>query len=546
MSNLADITLDFLHEVDPETIRELRKTLSYDERKQLDKLLYSPRLPVPQPGPQTDFYHTEADIAVYGGSAGSGKSFALLLDFARSEFISNPKYNFVIFRRETGEVTQPGSLWDTSLQVFPMIGGVSRQNDHSWKFKSGCWGRFAHLQHEKDKYTWKGAQVNRIGFDELTTFTEGQFFYLLSRARSMSGIPAKIRATTNPQPGWVKTFLGPWVDKNYPQDQKAKSGELRWFIRDEDTGAIRWVDKDYMTDDGIKPMSVTFIRASIYDNKKMLAVSNEYLTKLKSLDLVEQRRLLHGDWDAMDGAFFEEFSEPLHCCPPLFRPPTEDGPLPPLPGHWEFFAGLDWGYSARGAMAFVLLGLDERGTCHLIDSIHITKITNAHMATLICGMLAKWGLPLHVPIACDPSMWNQTQTKWGWNGEKNIEAFWRAGLSGVLGADNSRVDGWSQVRNFLHMPGAFKIWRANGSNEHLIKLFPTMEYSKTKLNDMATDGDDHLHDSLRYALMTRPEPAKPVKLAPVDYLIHGKVYQSPSQLPHALTPEPIYEEYNSW
>ncbi len=83
-------------------------------------------------------------------------------------------------------------------------------------------------------------------------------------------------------------FLAPWLDRAHPQ--KAASGELRWFIRVD--GKICWVDEG--TPDA---RSVTFVRASVYDNKILLAKDPGYLSNLKALPAVDRARLLDGDWD---------------------------------------------------------------------------------------------------------------------------------------------------------------------------------------------------------------------------------------------------------
>ncbi|MDV7391807.1 hypothetical protein RZS08_10655, partial [Arthrospira platensis SPKY1] len=74
----------------------------------------------PQPGPQTAFLSSPADIVIYGGSSGGGKTFGLLLEAARN--INNPEYGGVIFRREQTMITNEGGLRDTALQLYPYLG----------------------------------------------------------------------------------------------------------------------------------------------------------------------------------------------------------------------------------------------------------------------------------------------------------------------------------------------------------------------------------------------------------------------------------------
>lgn len=250
----------------------------------------------PQPGPQRLFLESAADIVVYGGAAGGGKSYALLLEAARHTRL--PNYGAVIFRRTMKQVRNKGGLWDESMGLYPYLGGRPRQNILEWIFRSGSTVKFDHLQHEKDKVSWQGSQVPLIAYDELTHFTDSQFFYLLSRSRSSCGIIPYYRATCNADANsWVKVFLAPWVDKKY-QGKPAKSGEIRWFIRDDDK--LKWVPES--TEDA---MSVTFVAASVFDNKILLEQNPQYLARLRALNRVDRMRLLYGDWDIVeDGNMF--------------------------------------------------------------------------------------------------------------------------------------------------------------------------------------------------------------------------------------------------
>ena len=92
---------------------------------------------------------------------------------------------------------------------------------------------FAHMQHDKDKYSWKSAAVALIIFDQLETFLASQFFYMLSRNRSLSGVRPYIRASANPEPGWLADFLDWWIDDDgwaIPE----RSGVIRWMVREND------------------------------------------------------------------------------------------------------------------------------------------------------------------------------------------------------------------------------------------------------------------------------------------------------------------------
>ena len=262
----------------------------------------------PQPGPQEKFLKSKADIAIYGGSAGGGKSFALLLEPLYHYY--NKNFTGVIFRRSTTQIRNPGGLWDESMKLYSHLSGANpRQSGLTWDFDTGVKIKFAHLEHEKTVYEWQGSQLTFIGFDELTHFSQEQFFYMLSRNRSMAGTPGYVRATCNPDcNSWVRGLIDWWIgDDGYAI--KERSGVVRWFIRSDDK--IIWADsrKELIDKYGPEtiPKSLTFISASIFDNKILLEKDPNYLANLKALSRVERMRLLGGNWNVRNvyGMFFQ-------------------------------------------------------------------------------------------------------------------------------------------------------------------------------------------------------------------------------------------------
>lgn len=272
----------------------------------------------PQPGPQTTFLSSPADIAIYGGAAGGGKSFSLLLDPLRH--ISNPAFNAVLFRRTLADVRKPGSLLDTSRDLYSAIGARLRQDTFTWTFKRGSTVAFGHLEHEGTVTDWQGAQVCVIGFDELTHFTRSQFFYMLSRNRSTCGIRPYIRATTNPDAdSWVAEFIAWWIDQETGLPVPERAGAIRWFARIGDI--LQWADSS----DELKerfpdclPKSLTFIPARLEDNAILMSADPGYLANLKALPRVDRERLLGGNWRIKPAAglyFRREWCEVVDAIP---------------------------------------------------------------------------------------------------------------------------------------------------------------------------------------------------------------------------------------
>ncbi len=253
----------------------------------------------PQKGPQEVFLSTPADIAIYGGAAGGGKTYALLLESLRH--IKNPGFGAVIFRRQSIQITQEGGLWDSSFEVYGSIRGAVPKTSprRHWRFHSGARISFAHIDGDKDLSKWQGSQIALIGYDELTHFTKRQFFYMLSRNRSGCGIKPYIRATCNPDAdSWVAEFISWWIDAETGYPLRERSGKIRYMARiNED---IIWADtKQELVSKGVNEgdvKSVTFIASTIEDNKILLKNDPSYLANLKALPLVEREQLLKGNW----------------------------------------------------------------------------------------------------------------------------------------------------------------------------------------------------------------------------------------------------------
>jgi phage terminase large subunit-like protein len=261
----------------------------------------------PQKGPQETFLSSPADIAIYGGAAGGGKTWALLLEPLRH--VHNGEFGAVFFRRTTVQVRNEGGLWDESMKLYPLLGASPKEHVLSWDFPSGATISFAHLEHDKTVLNWQGAQIALICFDELTHFSESQFWYMVSRNRSMSGVRPYIRATCNPDvDSWVAGFVSWWIDQETGLAIPERAGVLRWFVRVNNT--LFWAD----TADELRerfpetsPKSATFIPARLSDNAALMAADPGYLANLMALPQVERERLLGGNWKvrAIAGLFFK-------------------------------------------------------------------------------------------------------------------------------------------------------------------------------------------------------------------------------------------------
>ena len=273
----------------------------------------------PQEGPQTMFMATPASICVYGGAAGGGKSYGLLLSPLRYKNV--PGFGCTIFRRNFNQIFAQGGLWDESMQIYRGVRGSDPKYARGqWWFRDKDGSivskvTFAHIERDEDVHKWQGSQICEIGFDELTHFSEKTFFYMLSRNRSTCGVTPFVRATCNPDAdSWVAKFIEWWIDPNTGYPIPERSGKIRWFIRRNETlywantRQELWEQFNLQTEEERQePRSVTFIASKLSDNQELLRVNPGYLANLKALSVIERERLLNGNWKikAAAGLFFK-------------------------------------------------------------------------------------------------------------------------------------------------------------------------------------------------------------------------------------------------
>lgn len=353
----------------------------------------------PQPGPQTDFLSADADIVVYGGAAGGGKTWALLAEAQRYTNIKG--FGGVVFRRTFPQITGEGQLWDAAQEMYAPLGARFRHSNLQAIFPCGARITFAHLQHEKNKQDWMGSQLAFIGWDELTHFTKSQFTYLLSRNRTMCGIRPYVRATCNPDAGsWVKDFLAPWVDRN--SKIKAESSEVLFL--DRQGGGFKYYKQDDPEAVAIAEMdpqrlkTVSFIAANVYDNEILLRHNPGYLANLKALDEIDRRRLLEGDWDVQEG---DKLLNPEHF--DIYE--DRDIPWDHIDykvRYWDLAATTKKEHKNAAHTAGVLMGLDNRTRiCYILD-VRRVRFSPTDVERLVTRTAEEDGVEVEIVMEQEP------------------------------------------------------------------------------------------------------------------------------------------------
>lgn len=266
----------------------------------------------PQKGPQEIALACPADILLYGGQAGGGKTYKLLMGHLR--WHHHRAFRSIFFRRTTVHIRSPGGPWDEAGMMYPAVRARAIDHQLTYVFPSGSRAKFAHLEHETDVNNYQGSQIPLINFDELTHFTLKQFRYMLSRNRSIHGFPCKVKASCNPDPD---SFVRKMIDWYIGEDGyaiKKRSGIVRWFIMHENEyiwgnspGEVIFLGEQLgIPRQDIAPRSFSFVSASLEDNVKLMEKDPGYRARLLNLDKVERARLLHGNWNirATAGAYF--------------------------------------------------------------------------------------------------------------------------------------------------------------------------------------------------------------------------------------------------
>jgi phage terminase large subunit len=407
-------------------------------------------------GPQEDFLAAGETDVLYGGAAGGGKSYAMLVDPLR--FAHRAAHRGLIIRRSMPELRE---LIDKSRELYPKAfpGCKYKEVEKLWNFPSGAKIEFGFLERDADVYRYQGQAYSWIGFDEITHLpTEFAWNYLASRLRTTdSEIQTYMRCTANPGGAGAT-----WVKKRYIDP--APSYES--FI-------------------GADGLTRKFIPARLQDNP-FLATDGRYEQMLKALPPTQRQQLLDGNWDVSEGAAFTEFVPQLHVITPF-----------EIPVHWERIKGIDYGYASESACIWGAVDPSD-GTLIIYRELYRKGLLGTDLADLITNM--ELADPFSVPGVLDTACWSRTGTTGPTIGETLI----RAGHK-LRRADKNRIQGKIQIHEYLKVmqSGRPRIQIFN-TCPNLIRELQSIPLDKKNPEDVDTHAPDHAYDALRYLIMSRP------------------------------------------
>lgn len=425
------------------------------------KVLYEP---TPK---QAEFHAADEDIVLYGGAAGGGKSYAMLVDALR--YCQFDGYRGLLIRRTSPMLKE---LISVSRSLYPKAfpGAKFNKSDNMWYFPSGATIQFGYLDREEDLDNYQGLPYSYIGFDEIQhQRSDAGFIYLLSRLRNANpAIKCYIRASANPGGSpWVKELF---IDSAEPNTTFYKNGLSYRFI------PAKLEDNPYLdTPQGDEEMS-------------------PYRKMLMALPEVQRKQLLEGDWMVGEDAMFA-FAEAVHV--------TKE--LPPM--HWSVINSLDYGYKDPAAS---LWGAVCPRTGQIIIYSELECLQHDHVSWGKAVLEHEGYVAQGVDRIIDDSVFRMS----GHVGPGVREQLAKIGLQ-PRPADRNREAGWNQVyqRLLINPETGVPQLLVHESCVKLIEQLLTARINPKKPDDIdekriKSKGRMHhwdLLDALRYLLMSRPQ-----------------------------------------
>ena len=431
----------------------------------------------PQPKQRLALECTSQEL-FFGGAAGGGKSDFMLLDFLQQANTYGKYCKGILFRRTNSELEE---LQERAEQVYKPMGAVyigkSTKVTNTWKFPNGATLKMRYLESEKDVGRYQGHQYTWIGIDELGNYpTPYCWTYMISRLRSVHGVPCYIRGTANP--GGVGHA---WLKQRFMDDEKPNT----IFYREA---------RDF--DGNIKKTSCCFIPSRLEDNQILMRNDPEYQARLLTLPPHLARALRYGDWSIFEGQVFSSFNRDRHVIKPIILEP----------GEWFKFCAMDWGWSKPYSIGWYAVNSDGRviryremyGCADGEFNVGVKKPAKT-LAEEAWNISVTEGVK---DMVADPAIWKNEKLE-----EDSIsiaEHFEKIGWR-MHKANNDRINGLVMVDQYLKLE----------CNEHhtplltvfdtcygFIRTIPMLTPDPNHPEDVDTKLEDHIYDEVRYALMS--------------------------------------------
>lgn len=441
----------------------------------------------PQPGPQTALLECPVFEVFYGGARGGGKTESSIGDWLQHSAMYGEHAIGIFVRRR---LTQLSEVIARTKQLFSKLGAKYNEQQKTWTMANGGRLKFVYLEKDSDAEEYQGHSYTRIYVEELTNFpSPGPINKLRATLRSGAGVPVGMRLTGNPGgPGhnWVKArYIDP-----APQGFQVITEETELEL-----------DGEKIT----VSLDRVFIPSKLGDNALLIRNDPTYILRLRqsgSEALV--KAWLEGNWDIVDGAFFDEWNEAVHVLPASVEKLL-------LPG-WTRFRAFDWGSAKPFSVGwYALLERDVEVPGHPVvlprgalvkyrewyGASGINKGLKMDASLVAQGIVQREKGEVIRYGSADPSIFIR-------DGGPSIAETMSINKCNWRRADNKRIPGAAQVRLRLVGENGRPMLYFLETCQDTIRTLPVLQHDETNPEDVDTEAEDHAYDETRYACMSRP------------------------------------------
>ena len=422
---------------------------------------------------QKEFCEAEGKYIGFGGARGGGKSHVARIKMILLAF-QYPGIQILLLRRtlpelRTNHVIPLIKLLDAKNTNRNLRFAEYRDKDKEFRFPNGSRICLGYCENYLDSLQYQGQSFDAIFFEEATLFSEEIFISLKPSCRLSNQIQAGIKFTPRMyftcNPGGVGHM---WVKKLFidnPECNKPGSGYV-------------------------------FIKSQVYDNEFLIDNDPDYVKLLESLPPKRKAAFLYGDWDVLEGQFFEEFDRDKHVIAPF-----------PIPSNWKRYRARDYGFDMLAAL---WVAIDEKGNGYVYKEVHEPNLIVSLAGNRLNEVNNGDQLVLDL---CPPDLFARNRVDY----RSTVEIFQQDCGHYITKATNDRVGGWNAVREWLKdveeeiecfdEKGEIVIkkithpkLRVFSNCTNLIKYIPLLIYDEKNPNDASTQPHEvtHINDALRY------------------------------------------------